>query len=259
MILYFSGTGNTRLAAMRLAEALGDRCMEMEVHAAAVPRLRLADGERLVWCFPIYSWGVPPVVKRYVARAEIAGADSARHFMVCTCGDDCGNADRQWRRLLRRRGWTGSHAYSVQMPNTYVLMKGFDTDSPEVAAAKLKAAPSAIDAIGRAIRADSAGSYVRGSWAWIKSSVIYPWFCRFAMSPKPFHTNGGCTACGLCSRICPTGNITMNADGLPLWGRYCAMCLRCYHSCPRRAIRYGHATDAKGMYLAPRSFLESRR
>lgn len=33
---------------------------------------------------------------------------------------------------------------SVIMPNTYVLMKGFDVDTPEVADAKLKAMPDRV-------------------------------------------------------------------------------------------------------------------
>ncbi len=254
MILFFSGTGNTRLVATRLGALLGEKVLEMDVRAAAEQSFTLAPGERMVWCFPIYSWGVPPVVVKVIERTEIEGAVEAEHIMVCTCGDDCGNADRQWRRLLRGRGWKGSEAYSVQMPNTYVLMKGFDTDSPEVVAAKLSAAPSATAAIADAIKEGRPGNYVRGRWAWLKSMVIYPWFCRFAMSPEPFHTNGVCTACGRCSRICPTGNITPDGEGLPCWGDDCALCLRCYHSCPRRAIRYGRATDVKGVYMAPLKF-----
>lgn len=252
MILYFSGTGNTRLVAQGLAALLGDKAVEMDVHADAHTALGVGDGERVVWCFPIYSWGVPPVVRRYIAQLDLAGGDRAQHWMACTCGDDCGNADRQWRHLMEKRGWPVRRAYSVQMPNTYVLMKGFNTDPADVAAAKLKAAPAAIGAIADAIAADRPGNYTRGSWAWVKTSVIYPWFCRFDMSPKPFRTNSGCTSCGLCSRVCPTGNIGTDAEGRPVWGADCALCLRCYHSCPRRAIRYGRATEGKGMYLAPK-------
>ena len=252
MIFYFSGTGNTRLVALRLGELLGERVVEMDVRGDAAPAFTLGEGERVVWCFPIYSWGVPPVVARFIGRVALSGAEGARHYMVCTCGDDCGNADRQWRRRLAARSWHGAEAYSVQMPNTYVLMKGFDTDSREVAAAKLATAPAAIAAIAEAIMAGRPANYTRGRWAWIKSAIIYPWFCRFDMSPKPFSVNGGCTACGLCSRICPTGNISAGADGHPCWGDDCALCLRCYHSCPRRAIRYGRATEGKGAYLAPR-------
>ena len=38
----------------------------------------------------------------------------------------------------------------------------------------------------------------------------------------------------------------------PHWGNRCAMCLRCYHSCPRNAVAYGKATAGKGRYMAPK-------
>ena len=61
-----------------------------------------------------------------------------------------------------------------------------------------------------------------------------------------------CTGCGGCARSCPLGNIAMQPGGTPHWGNRCAMCLRCYHSCPRNAVAYGKATAGKGRYMAPK-------
>lgn len=249
MILYFSGTGNTRYAARTLATLLEEPVVAMDV-ANAHPRLRL-QGQRIVWCFPTYSWGMPPVVARFMQNVEFEDAEKAPHFMLTTCGDDMGLTDRQWQRLARRRGWDARTAFALIMPNTYVLMKGFNVDSPEVMRSKLEAAPARLQAIARAITDGGRSMLVRGRFAWIKSRIIYPWFCRHCMSAAPFHATAGCTGCTACSKNCPMNNITM-ADGTPHWGPDCAMCLRCYHICPRRAVAYGKATDGKGQYLAPR-------
>ena len=201
--------------------------------------LEVPAGEPVVWVFPIYSWGVPPVVAHFIRKCKIKGAHEARHYLVCTCGDDIGVADNQWRQLTGRRGWSPRGSFSVQMPNTYVLMKGFDVDSPEVAAGKLQSMPERVDHVAKAIERDFTGNdVVRGSMAWLKSAVVYPFFRRFCMSPRPFHSTAACTACGLCSRSCPMENIGME-DGHPCWGNRCALCLRCYHICPTHAVAYG--------------------
>lgn len=251
MIIYFSGTGNTRHCAIELARLLGESVHELSADELKDPssaRIDTAD-ERVIWAFPTYSWGMPPVVADVIVKAQFSDkVRAARHYMLTTCGDDMGYTDRQWRRILKKRGFNTAGAYAVIMPNTYTLMKGFDVDSPELAREKVAASAERIKLIAEAIRNGGDDMPIRGSFPWIKSAIIYPWFKRFAMSPKPFHTNAACTACGLCSRVCPMENISPDPDGTPVWGKDCALCLRCYHSCPRRAICYGKATDGKGQW-----------
>ena len=45
-----------------------------------------------------------------------------------------------------------------------------------------------------------------------------------------------CTACGLCVQECPTGNISEDGDGKPVWGRDCLLCLYCEMHCPDEAV-----------------------
>lgn len=226
--------------------------------------IEVPEGEPVVWVFPVYSWGVPPVLVPFLRRSKlkITPEHSTPHFLVCTCGDDTGYADRQWEKIIGHRGWSPRGSFSVQMPNTYVLMKGFDVDSPQVAQAKLDAMPARVAHIAEKIKKGyGTGEMTRGSWAWLKTYVIYPWFAAFCMSPKPFHATEVCVGCGLCARTCPLQNIAMQpaptpdlanaaaataASERPHWGTHCALCLRCYHICPHHAVAYGSATASKG-------------
>lgn len=255
MILYFSGTGNTRLCAERLASLLGESVRPLSADELRNPGgacIDIPEGDsRLIWAFPTYSWGVPPIVAAIMAKAKFSERTlAARHFMLTTCGDDTGYTDRQWRRILTRRGVCCAGAYAVAMPNTYVLMKGFDDDPQELADKKLAASTARIEHIAEAIKQEKPSELIRGAFPFVKSAIIYPWFRRYAMSPKPFHYTDGCIECGLCARSCPTGNITM-AGKHPQWGDVCALCLRCYHICPRHAVAYAKATEGKGQYMCP--------
>ncbi len=181
------------------------------------------------------------------------------HHAVMTCGDDCGLTDRMWRKAIAARGWRGRCVMSVQMPNNYVSLPGFDVDPKGVEEAKLAAFPSRLRSVAAEIvRAESDDSevtdIVRGSFAWIKTKVIYPWFVRHAMDPRRFSVSEACVACGKCALTCPLGNITMSGSGenpramRPDWGGDCAGCLGCYHTCPVHAINYTSATKSKGQY-----------
>lgn len=261
MIITFSGSGNSLLVARGLQTRLfpeGDPAANLvilEGETLLHPErqlLRADEKEQVIWVFPIYCWGVPPIVLRFIDKVRFKGAETAIHQMVCTCGDDMGRADDQWRQHIGRRGWTPRAVYSVIMPNTYVCMKGFDVDPAELRDSKLAAVPARLDDIVASIRRGFGGDdLTRGSMAWLKTNIEGIWFRAFKMSPLPFSADPEkCTSCGLCSRNCPLENITMK-DGHPQWGPLCAMCLRCYHRCPVHAISYGHTTDNKGQYRAP--------
>ena len=255
MIICFSGTGNSAAVASRLSVLLDDESLVLlrgEILTGEKPALTL-KGERIIWVFPTYSWGVPPVVADFIGRVEIAGADNVPHFMVTTCGDDIGRTDRIWQRLIGMRGWSTAGRWSVRMPNTYVCMKGFDVDSKRVEGEKLGAMPSRVaDIAGAIIGRPDAVDVETGSWAWIKTKLIYPWFRRYAMSSKSFRVSDACIGCGACERGCPTENIRLNAGTKrPEWDDNCALCLHCYHYCPTNAIAYGKNTGGKGQYRCP--------
>lgn len=254
MILYFSGTGNTKAVAEALASALDDSIVKMDVAGVArglCPEVDVSGHKRVIWCFPVYSWGVPPVVATFIKSVNIKGGNEALHCMVCTCGDDTGLTDRQWQKLIGNRGWRTGTASSIQMPNTYVTMKGFDVDSPELACNKLATFPSAVKEAVACIEQNRPGQMIRGNFAWFKSKIIYPWFIRHAMSPKPFRHNAACISCGACMKVCPMKNITPDKIKQPVWGDICAFCLACYHVCPRHAVMYGNSTSDKGQYPGP--------
>ena len=247
MILYFSGTGNSALVARHLSSLLGEKLYRIDAIGFETPPGVGAD-DKVIWVFPVHSWGLPKAVKRYIEAVEIPGAELARHVLVATCGDDCGLTAGMWRRALRRRGWKGVAAHSVVMPNTYVTLPGFDVDKPEVAQSKLSAMPRRVGEIAHAIKCSSPiGTIFQGKMPWVKTRILYPLFMRLLTSPKPFESNH-CVRCGKCVEVCPLANVTMSDDDGPQWGDRCTLCLGCYHVCPVHAVDYGRSTRRKGQW-----------
>jgi NAD-dependent dihydropyrimidine dehydrogenase PreA subunit len=152
-----------------------------------------------------------------------------------------------FKKLIKEKGWECRHTYSVQMPNNYIVFPGFDVDSKELELSKIENAKTTLPRILKAICDDKPiDEYIKGSMTFLKSRIIYPLFCKHAMSSRPFHTTEKCTACGLCAKICPTKNIIVTDK--PVWGDHCTQCLACIHRCPEKTIEYGKVTQNKGRY-----------
>lgn len=257
MIFYFSGCGNSALVAKELAAHLNDDAL---IRIGATPSMDGYDSSaqsRIIWVFPVYSWGVPPIVLKWIKTVKLThtSAQATPNFMVATCGDDAGYTDRIWRKAISGRGWRASSAYTVQMPNTYVSLPGFDVDKPEISSEKISKSYGTIAEISRRIiDSDTAprldDGVTHGSMPWIKSYVIRPFFMKFLTNPHRFRSTKECNGCGICARKCPMGNIRIH-NHRPEWGTECAMCLGCYHRCPKHAITYGSATKNKGQYYTP--------
>lgn len=251
MIFYFSGTGNSRWVANELAHKLEDKLVSIsDVFASGQYEYSLAEGESVGFVFPTYSWGPAPVMVEFIKKMVLRGYDDDTFvYMVTTCGDDVGLSVEMWQEALG--DIKGCAAYSVQMPNNYILFPGFDVDSKELEERKKQAAVKQVATISHHLkRKRHAVDVVEGSWAWVKSRIIYPWFSRHSMTDKKFVVDADrCAHCGACVKNCPMQNITLKEGKLPKWNGTCAMCLACIHRCPTRAIDYAHATQKKGRYF----------
>ena len=237
MIYSFSGTGNSKYVAAKLSTLLGD-------NQKTIPTDDIDECDVLGLVFPVYAWGLPTVVEQFIKKLH--DVKPKYTWAVITCGDDVGYTDRILSAALQKVGISLSAVFSVQMPNTYVCLPGFDVDPDEIAAKKVASTDSRIPSIVVDINEQKrVVDVVRGSMPYTKTYVLRPLFNATLVTDRYFHTNDKCTQCGLCACQCPLYNITME-EGQVSWHGNCTGCLRCYHQCPRHAIEFSTFTKNKG-------------
>ena len=76
MILCFSGTGNSRYIAERIAEALQDEIVDLNAKIKAADYAPIQAGEDIVLVTPTYAWRIPQIVSVWLTKAELLSASS---------------------------------------------------------------------------------------------------------------------------------------------------------------------------------------
>ena len=82
MILYFTGTGNSRYIAQRIAVALGDELLSMNDRIKAGDTSPVETNERLIIVTPTYAWRIPRIVRDWLTKTEFPGAKQAWFIMT---------------------------------------------------------------------------------------------------------------------------------------------------------------------------------
>ncbi|MBR1388230.1 MAG: EFR1 family ferrodoxin [Prevotella sp.] len=252
MIFYYSCTGNTAWAAQRIGEALGEALITIS-ETTIDQTFTLKPGETIGFCFPIHAWRPPMPVREFARKCRISNAEGHYCWMLCTAGDDIGEAVDIMQRDLSAAHLQAVSVFSLLMPNTYVGLPLTDVDKDEVVARKLAQSEKRLDGYIRHIQNHDCGLSMLdlSRWPRINSRLLGHLFVKHLISDKSFTVDSdACLRCGRCEQVCPESNIQLDDDRHPVWlhnGR-CLTCFACYHHCPAKAINWGKATKGKGQY-----------
>ena len=284
MIFYFSGTGNTKWAASKLAAATREDLISIapymraddSSHNLAEPFI-LKENERLGFVFPVHGWRVPKLVREFISKMKIqrepsdasaenkAKADDCLKnrpfaYCVCTAGDSIGLTIENLNKVISQNpslqalGITEvSSSYSLIMPESYIGLPFMDVDPKEREIRKKENAAQELAVVCEEIfdRKEGISRLVKGPIPWFFTKVVGGFFENVLITDKRFHVEKDrCVKCGICANVCPVGDIKGGHGEYPVWLHHkdCLTCFTCYHHCPHHAIEFGNQTQKKGQY-----------
>ena len=248
-IIFFSGTGNSKYAAERIARVVGadqsdiiDAGRGMKTDSPAI----VTDPDVVV-CTPVYAWRMPEVLEDWIRSSNFNAV--RRIWYVMTCGDQIGDADKYNARLSKDLGCQHMGTAEIIMPENYIAM--FDTPEPEESKEIIRSAGPAIEQAARFIKNKEAFPLPRIGFAdRIKSGLVNPAFYPLFVKAGAFTTDAECSGCGKCVQVCPLNNVTL-VEERPVWGETCTHCMACIAYCPTGAIEYGRKSVGKLRYRCP--------
>lgn len=252
MIFYFSGTGNSLYAAKNIASYNKESIISIsEIVNTQEPdfKFQLKESEIIGFVFPVYAWGPPEMVLKFIDKLVLENFNDNYIFAVATCGENIGNTMKLLDKRLKNKNIKLSSGFSVKMPNNYIIMG--DVDSRDEEGEKLAEAEKSFAGINKIIeqRQKDVFKLRKGFLATALTGIVNPMFNKHAMEPGKFFADDSCTGCRICETVCNCK--TIKVDKKPVWGSKCSQCLACIHYCPERAIQYGIGTRKKGRYTNP--------
>ena len=241
MIFYFTGTGNSLMAARAVAQD-GEGLVSMaDARKAGEYHFNIPEGERIGFAFPVYCYTLPDVVLDFVRNLAIGGDRYV--FAIITCGGGIGGAGAFLKKELAAKGLTLQYLTPLLMPDCTVFY--YNIEPKEKTDARLADAERRLAKIKADLDAEKKLP-AKG----LSSKALRPMYHAMA-GTKKFTVTDTCVGCSLCAKNCPDSAIQME-NGRPIWvKKRCTKCAACINRCPKAAIQYGKATEKRGRYVNP--------
>lgn len=250
MILYFTGTGNSRFAAEFIADRTGDRCVSLNEILKNKRALEFSSEKPFVIAAPVYASSFPRIVVKLIRRAVFSGSNEV--YFIATMGAEPGKCEVELAELAKEKGMEYKGFCGIRLPNNYIV-GGNVPDSAEAERIIEEAVPVLESVSDKISAGEHIGKDKIGIGAKLMSHTVNGLF-NVVMDKmncsKKFTVSDDCIACGRCASVCPVNNIII-MDTRPVFREKCVNCLACINSCPMKAINYGGKTADRNRYVCP--------
>ncbi len=244
-IFYFSGTGNTWWLSGVFAELMQEKGFHTNIYS--IEKLKgtevdkiISNSEMVGFGYPVYGSDLPQPMKEFIDRLPVV--DKKDTFVFCTQWMWSGDGARVGADLLAMKGFDIKWAEHFLMPNnictSVTWFVPYTNNKKKVARVLSKARERAIRFVEKMVhkrsfyRGFNSFSRFTGSWQRVPFQRMFN-----KLRNDIGIDESACIRCGLCERLCPSGNLVFSGEYFKTNGS-CSLCLRCYNFCPVSAITY---------------------
>ncbi len=252
MIIYFTGTGNSKYLAEVMTKELCDLAVDAAELIKAGEHPDFVSEKPYVFVSPVYAWRLPRVFENWIKNCSFKGSKKA--YFVLSCGDGIGAAGNYIGKLSEKIGFDCMGTAKIVMSENYIVM--FSAPPAEKDRQIIKIAAKRTVKLCKSIATGTPFDNKKATFmGHVYSDIVNPLFYTFYIGAKKFYTTDACISCGKCADNCMLNNISLK-DGKPVWGNSCTHCMACICKCPTEAIEYGKHTKGLRRYVCPKSDME---
>lgn len=244
MILYFSGTGNSRYISEVINSILNDEIVCINDYLKNNQKSIFESTKPYIIVCPTYAWRIPRVVEEFISNNVFNG--NKMIYFVLTCGSSIGNAKKYVKELCDRVGLMYIGIKGIIMPENFITMfKAPDKDeAKKIISQAIKPSLLVAKRINEKDKLDDEKCNLIDKIA--SSFINYVFYLMFVKSDG-FYVKENCNGCATCKKLCPLNNIEF-VDNKPKWNNRCTQCMACIGGCPLNAIEYKKRTQNKVRY-----------
>lgn len=255
---YFTGTGNS----LKVLNTCKDVFTENN-HSVSVSAIRIGESipgcDILGFCFPVYAFGIPRIVRKYLNQLDRFGKKQ-KAFVIISAGDDdeSGFSVGECEKILKKKNCQIIYSQVVQMPINWTTsaQPPFPPAKDEalsiIESGILKTRRIAQEILNSETKLHTFNfpkRFGRINFYWQYLAFRYLGVKNLW---RLFKVYDSCNSCKICSKVCPTQSIRF-IDEKPVWSSTCEQCMRCVNFCPKESIyqSYGGDTKGKNRYIEP--------
>lgn len=256
MVLYYTGTGNSRYGAQLIAKDLDDELVSINTYLRNRKKKKEFESKKpFVIVSPIYAWRLPKIIEKFIKESTFSGI--RKIYFVATMGKETGRANKYIKKICEEKGLKFMGFTGVQMPEDYIIRftipeESEVTDIIEKGEKKFHEISKKIESQEVIKKED------KTPFAFIKSGPANSLFTKFMTKTKKFYVTDECVSCHKCEKLCPMNNIKFKKkEKKPTFGENCNHCTACIQNCPVRAIEVKRKTEGKVRYVCPKNIEEN--
>jgi len=245
LMLYFSGTGNSKYAAQIFCRNMNAECHSIEEKTDFAQMISSHDV--IGFCYPVYGSRVPRIMREFVGK-YIQCFKNKKLIIFCTQWLFSGDGARVFTDLFPRNYIDVISAEHFLMPNNVCNLPVLPLESES----KIRKYLARLEKKMRRVCGNINNGVIKrkgfnlfSRFLGLFQGVFMPVWEKAGLNKVWIFDE--CNLCGLCVSICPMNNFE-NQNGKITAKGNCNFCYRCINKCPQKAIAVYLKTKVKNQY-----------